>query len=307
MFKKLVFIGFHFLAITVLSYSQNVLHGHISCENEPIPYATVSTLDHSYGIYSNEKGLFTIDWPDSIHVDTLKVQALGYEEHYFICPILDSFYKVELKKEGLDLPQAIITSNAPTSIQIGSRLKKHFGSMAFTKPFWNLELGRILTLPKGGEEGYFESVSVFIAQGGNSTTPFQIRFFKMEEHNGSFSPISEITPATIVGAGSKRGKWTTVDISKYKIPITEEGVLVSVGWVYDNSEKYYYWRRWKQEIEGKMVPVKKRFWGGKFGLEDIPGEKGCWVRSDFGKWHYQIWDSTSSKVNQPMIRAIVRY
>lgn len=303
---KFLILVFSLFSVNANSQYNDINGAVLSAEGSPIAYATISTLDFKYGIYTNLSGEFRLTLPDSIAVDSLVISALGFES--INVPYFDSIkpYQIFLNKSIEILEKVEIVSSRTKTIEIGSISKRPEAISMFSYKSWSRRLGRVLKVSKY-QEGTIESVKIYVAKQGVRTTPFRVRFYQMLSTETGPYPAKEIVFENITSSASKKGKWVEIDVSKYAIPITSEGVLISIEWLYDKSDAYSYELNLNYDKEKDSIKSVQTGWGGSWGCEKVSGEDGAWVTNQEGTWIYRIVPNSNSSNVQPMVKAIVKY
>lgn len=285
--------------------SQNaIISGKVIGESGPIPYATVSSLDYSVGIYTNEFGNFELDTSQMPLIDSVLFEALGFKSIKLSIIELIHRESVYLEEEILDIPIVEIKSKRMRSYKIGTKSRRPDYVVVFDSISWNAKIGRSLKIPKG-ESGLIENISVFIASSGVPATPFRLRFFKLVHKKDRLQVGAELVLKSIIGRGIQKNKWLTVDVSEHNIPITDQGVLVSIEWLYDKSVKYQYKRLQRVQKDGEWIIQETKFWGSSFGVEKTKKGSLWWTCTNGIDWESN--KKNTNLFQHPMMKASVRY
>ncbi len=115
--------------------AQRLLTGVVKDHSSLIPlaYISVSLKDHFIGTTTNENGEFDFYIPDSITVDTLIVNSLGYKPVYYALDKIDKTLSIEMQSNSFELKEVTIR---PLSAEDYIRLAMRYVKMNYPdKPF----------------------------------------------------------------------------------------------------------------------------------------------------------------------------
>lgn len=105
-FMKVIFLGFFVFLFDIPSYSQHLFKGRIVSESDgsPIPFASVFLANTTFGIVSDEKGLFELEIPDGSY--EVVVRFVGFETIQFTlntAAMQAKGYQIRMKVEEQEL------------------------------------------------------------------------------------------------------------------------------------------------------------------------------------------------------------
>lgn len=111
-FKKLSFIWIGLISsLSVFSQSNSVISGIITNgeNSEPLPYASITLVNHPIGTISNEEGEFDFYIPKSKRTDTLSISFIGFNP--YLVPLRNISGPLEIKLRPADniLDEVILT------------------------------------------------------------------------------------------------------------------------------------------------------------------------------------------------------
>ena len=209
----------------------------------PIPYASISLAGEAAGGHSNEKGVFNIrveKFPAR-----LVVSSVGYENKEITVDVATHNLVIELKEKIVMLHEVVVTNSKVKPRTIGSP-KNDKGVMAYIAYNDFEQVGIIVnnhnqalyTNPKwlsiAIKIDYRPLVGVGVKPDGSRRVRLRIYELGSEENN-----LSDLLHDNIIAVAPQKGGWTTIDIEKYHLDLSQEGFIVAVEWlptVYENPE-----------------------------------------------------------------------
>ncbi|MDR0560828.1 MAG: carboxypeptidase-like regulatory domain-containing protein [Prevotellaceae bacterium] len=235
---------FFILCISNVStvFSQDFNGYIVSQNNKPVAYSSVYLSGKQTGIIADSAGRFRL--PYSIldyNTDTLTVSSTGYKSKKIAITDLKKFLEdrentIMLENEIITLEELIINSSSNSSRDYG---------------FFNLKSANIFISGKPGAKicVFIENEDAIdkIIQNINIKTDRQndktkkLRLFFCSKSGTDFVVNSFGKDDIIISDFSKKN--LTVDVSRYSIPFTKEGIYVGIEWIsqenqlHDRSEK----------------------------------------------------------------------
>lgn len=275
--------------------------GRVTSSDYPVEYATISSKNSLHGIYTDDHGNFFWRLADTVSIDSICISALGFKPKTISFLEFIQRNEFELDIDTTFVPPVEITAPRLKSMELGTSLRKPEVLSLFSRKTWYRRIGRVLRT-NGNQNGYLENIQVYLGKSGISTTPFRVRFYEMITTNTGYYPHNEIIRESIIGRGTKKGKWTTIQLEDYNIPISDRGVLISLEWIYNDSDEFSYQIPAKDK-RGSFI----RGWGGSWGCEIVENENGTWVTNSDNMWIYRIVENSRVTNAQPMIKARIKY
>ena len=197
---------------------------------EPIPYVNIWVQDENIGTTSQENGTFTIN----ISKDkTVVFSAVSYETKKIKIP---EDGKVVLKEAAIKLDEVVIEKIKQTKeLEIGDMERIHHTQLSGDKPWIYAKLFNYEE--KHNETPFIKNI-VFYSDSEIKDAKLKIRVFQLQD---SLPGIDLVDEDIIVSV--KRGfRKNTVDVSKYKLKIPKNGIVVGLEWLIipDNFYDYTY-------------------------------------------------------------------
>jgi hypothetical protein len=209
-------------------------------KNKPISYVNIWVENENIGTTSEENGEFTINTTEKSK--KLILSSVGYETKKI--PISDTKI-ILLKSKPITLDEVVISNPKNTKlIEIGDSKKRFYLPEPQDVPWF---FARKFQLDNNDEEVNFVKQIVFFTKSEVNNGIFRARIYEIKEDS---IPGADLITDEIIITTKKGEHKTTVDISKYKIQIPKEGIIVAFESLLVDQNKYY------QEVVS-LKPKKK--------------------------------------------------
>ncbi|RVU23351.1 hypothetical protein EOJ36_11510 [Sandaracinomonas limnophila] len=229
---KVIRIRFSFLSILgVLLFSipngllgQDQLINILDAEtNKPISYANLYFKKQNSVFTVNENGTFIISSKRKEINDTINISCVGYQTKQVIINKIANFDTIKLIPNIIELPEIQVNStNTKTFRTEKTKAKGSIGGIPNNQFMIGLSFDSTQFAFKK-----IEAVMVYIHRGGDSNTPFRIRFFKLQND----MPVDEeFYQINMVVHAAKTG-WNTFSISGNQPQIPSSGCFIAVEWL----------------------------------------------------------------------------
>lgn len=276
--------------ISFLGVNAQTISGQVISKpgNIPVPFATVTTQDHQWGINATEEGKFKFDLGLLAKEDTLVVTSVGYYESRIPYRQLREGVMVTLQVHTIQLAEVEIRrTGKKKDIWLGASQQDTHSSVGQIS--YNSIQELALYVPNYIQnEGFINKVGFWISGLGKPKTPFRVRIYKNE--NGM--PGEDLLNQSLI-VKAKRGKgWFNVDVSDYDIPFPADGFFVAMEWIVVPNKEYWF------DIKYPGGVIKSRF-GQSAGTTLEFKEDFARIRKNGGEW------SKYGQGYQPMFRAQV--
>ena len=136
-FAKILICSFILLIVSTFAKAQKqrVVSGIVkdASTKTPLPFISISLKKNFLGTTTNENGEFDFYIPDSITVDTLVINSLGYTPVYYSLDKIDKILTIELQSNSFELKEVTIRPlSAADYIRLAMRLvKKNYPDKPF--------------------------------------------------------------------------------------------------------------------------------------------------------------------------------
>jgi hypothetical protein len=231
---------------------------------QPLPFATAECFEKQWGRYADSAGKVII--PDSIWKNCeLTFSYVGYsvKNIRLQSPVADIY----LQKLPQLLNDILVKScNEFEEKKLEIRKNKSNYSLAFTAS--NNGFAWATFVPnKTGRRGIIQTISYGakrLYKDANSNAPVRLRFY--ERDIITRQPTNEISTENIIVVPGRFG-WRTHNISKYKIAVPENGIVVAFE-MYDAGPQYHFMYTHKM-IDGSLRTVEHYGWN----IDGITGDE----------------------------------
>ena len=221
------------LILLFLSFSMSVsaqIKGVVVDENnKPIPYVNIWVANENIGTTSEENGQFILNINpknqmllfSSIGFETIKKQILDCQ-------------KVILKPIIIKLDEVVISKPKNTKlIEIGNSKKRFYLPEPQVVPW---VLARKFQIDVNNNELKYVKEIIFFTKSDVDNGLFRARIFEVKKDS---MPGADLISEELI-ISTKKGKHKTiVDISKYKLQIPKEGIVVAFESLLLDQNKYY--------------------------------------------------------------------
>lgn len=240
----------------------------------PIPFATITTQNHKWGITASEEGEFRLDLNLLAKNDTLIVTSVGYFESRVLYRELKEGFKVRLQVQPIQLAEIKVRDTGRRKdIWLGASQKTTNSSVGHISFNGIQEIA--LFIPNYIQnEGFVNKVSFWISALGKPKTPFRVRIYK----NDNGMPGENLLNHNLI-VRAKRGKgWFDVDVSKFDIPFSIDGFFIGMEWIVVPDKEYWFDVKYPGNI------IKSKF-GQSAGTTLEFKEDFGRIRKNGGEWH----------------------
>ncbi len=288
--KRLVWV---LLLISQFTFSQ--IKGVVkdSLTGNPIPYVNIWVENENIGTTSEEDGTFELKTSKE---KKLVFSVLGFETK--ICKLSETS-EIILNPIVYQLDNVEITKLKNTKeLEIGDSKKIHHKHLSGDKPWI---YGKLFTYePKYSETPYLKNI-VFLSDSEKKDAKLKIRIFQLKDSLPDEDMLFEDVFVTV-----KKGmRKNVVDISKYKIKMPNNGIIIGLEWLIIEENKYLYeytYNKTKQStvnyapslvINYSEVENSFRYSGGR------------WIKSKINKIKIKETKPWDNKVMVPAINLIL--
>ncbi|MDI1317567.1 carboxypeptidase-like regulatory domain-containing protein [Flavobacterium sp.] len=218
--KVILFLFFTF------SISAQIKGVVIDENNKPISFVNIWVEDESIGTTSQENGTFSIDISSE---KTVVFSAVGFETKRMT---ISDKQKVVLKEAVFKLEEVVIEKSKQTKeLEIGGMKKIHHRQLSGDNPW-------IYAKRFNYDENYkatpFIKNIVFYSDSEIKNAKLKIRIFQLQDS----LPANDLIEEDIIVSVKKGMKKNVIDISKYKLKMPKNGVVIGLEWLII-AENYY--------------------------------------------------------------------
>ena len=262
-------------------------------KNNPVPYVNIWVENENIGTTSLENGTFSIN---SSNNKVMIFSAVGFETQKIK---VSENEKVVLKEAVYKLSEVVIEKIKQTKeIEIGDSQRIHHKQLSGDKPwiyakFFDYD-------EKYNETPFIKSI-VFYSDSEIKDAKLKIRIFQLQDS----IPTNDLIDEDIIVSVKKGMKKNKIDISKYKLKIPKNGVIIGLEWLIIPENLYEFrYRDYKLKKE-----ITLSYYAPSLVINYFYEENAFHYRS--GKWkrlrriktnNKEVWDN---KVLTPAINLIL--
>jgi hypothetical protein len=255
-----------FLLLTAgYSFGQTVLlKGRVldAETNEPLQFATIEIHSLHTGTIANEDGVFELAVDSQNHnLDTIEFSYLGYAKtRLSMADFLTSKDNILfLKPSHVSLGEVVVMPKKYKTVVLGIQDNKP-ESKQISNVF-NSKIGNYIANDKN-KMGWIKSVSYYMDAEGHPETPFRVRIYDLNKEKNC--PGNDILNENLVVSAGKSG-WFTIDLTKYNIQFSIDGVFVMMEWINSGDQYFYEKEMPKKNEKGETVREIRKFYGQTIG------------------------------------------
>lgn len=209
--------------------------------NEPIPFASLKFTDSEKGIYTNEKGVFSLE---NIKTDSLEISYLGYKTQIVLTTNITDTLKLVPKPTVLS--EVFLTTEKPKLELIGYS-KKSKNMSWFMQP--KQELTTLINIPVESNKAYVSKIHIPIGKhlyvNKNDKTkrvkPDFNSVFRLHLYSNKNNQPNErlLKIPLLVYCNQDSKKMQMINIEDKKIIYPKEGLFVGVEMIGNVDENGY--------------------------------------------------------------------
>jgi len=229
-------LAFYSILSPLSSQQKKILHIVDKSNISAIPYATISNLEKSQGIYANENGIFDLLSKEIIKFDTLIISAVGYIDKKVLVNDIYSKDTILLTVSDVTLNQVVVTPSDATIKEtngyfIGVLQKKNEGVLRKCDSKYGGEYA--VRMEKYNTDDEINKIFVYLEASKGNTAPFRIKIYN--ERNGLPSTLLH---SMIVKPKRKLKRWKSIPVNNITVTQNEKVFYVAFEWLETNKKKY---------------------------------------------------------------------
>lgn len=211
-------------------FSQDINVSVVSNDTIPLAYTSVYLKNVQIGVMTDTTGQFSL--PNTFlnhHLDTLIVSCVGYKIVKIPVSDLIQFFqntgnKIILDTDILTLDEVTVYSSSGTSEDFGFYNLKSSNTLLSGKPGSRV---CVFIENTAGITKIIQNVKIKVDKQNDKTKKLQL-FFCSKSDDGFI--VNDFTEDNIIISDFSK-KNLIVDVSKYSIPFTEDGIYIGVEWI----------------------------------------------------------------------------
>lgn len=249
---------------------------------EGIPYAAIELRKTHTGIITDDKGRFKIELEQFSPDDSLYVTSLSYNKQVYSISSFGGIDKLTfyLTIKSIDVPAVSVIGKPGKFEKKGN--KSWFSRGSLYMDTHGQQTALYISNPDTFK-GTISKVNYYLSGKGNTDAPFRVRIYNRDTITGK--PAKDLLPEIVVVKPVNGSGWFSVNVSRFEIPIPQDGFFVAMEGVFPNDFEYYF------EGSGfKDINSENEEDGDDFAPENITyGQQLGYSRgSENNTWHYSI-------------------
>jgi hypothetical protein len=218
-----------FLVLSITTKSQTLIKCQLldSATKAPVEFANVGIVSKAFGTVTNEKGEFTLNVPDSLADQKIRISLLGYKTKDIPVKNLSGKTTVFLSEAAYNLNEVAVKPRKTKHKVLGNKTTSKMSICGFTSNTLGCEMGVKLNVKH--KETWLKKLSFNIATNVYDSLIFRVNIYKKNKDGDPGDNL--LTKSLFVVPPSKTGL-VEVDISKLYL-FVDEDVFVSLEWIKD--------------------------------------------------------------------------
>jgi hypothetical protein len=223
-------IGFlSFLLISTLSHSQTLIKCLVldSATKAPVEFANVGIVAKSFGTVTDEKGEFTLNVPDSLANQKIRISILGYKTKDLPVKYFAGHPTILLSPAAYNLNEVAVKPRKTKHKVLGNETTSKMAICGFTSNKLGCELGVKLNIKH--KETWLKKLSFNIVNNIYDSLIFRVNIYKKDANGQPGENL--LTKSLFVTPANKTGL-VEVDLSKLFL-LVDDDVFVTLEWIKD--------------------------------------------------------------------------
>lgn len=226
-------LSFHFFLIFfITAHSQTVIKCRVldSASKAPVEFANAGIVSKAFGTVTDEKGEFTLNVPDSLLEEKIKISILGYKAKAIPVKKLINTSVVYLSESAYNLSEVAVKPKKTKHKVLGNETKSQMATCGFTSNKLGCELGVKLNIKH--KETQLKKLSFNIARNVYDSLIFRVNIYKKDKDGQPGENL--LTKSLFVTPQAKTGL-VEVDLSKLYL-FVDDDVFVTIEWIKDYGD-----------------------------------------------------------------------
>ena len=218
-----------FLIFSISVNSQNIIKCRVldSASKAPVEFANAGIVSRAFGTVTDEKGEFTLNVPDSLMQEKIRISILGYKTKDISLKKLMSASVIYLAEAAYNLNEVSVKPKKTKHKVLGNETTSKSATCGFTSNKLGCEMGVKLNIKH--KETHLKKLSFNIAGNVYDSLIFRVNIYKADKDGKPGENL--LTKSLFVTPAAKTGL-TEVDLSKLYL-FVDDDVFVSLEWIKD--------------------------------------------------------------------------
>ncbi len=224
-----IFLTYFFLIFFGTVNSQTIIKCKVldSASKAPVMFANAGIVSKAFGTVTDEKGEFTLNVPDSLMNEKIRISILGYKSKDIYLKKLMNTPVLYLSEAAYNLSEVAVKPKKTKHKVLGNETTTKVSTCGFTSNTLGCEMGVKLNIKH--KETQLKKLSFNIVRNIYDSLIFRVNIYKTTKDGKPGENI--LTKSLFVQPTSKTGL-VEVDLSKLYL-FVDEDVFVSIEWIKD--------------------------------------------------------------------------
>jgi len=220
---------FLFFIISIAAWSQTIIKCQVldSASKEPVVFANVGIVSKAFGTVTDEKGEFTLNVPDSLATQKIRISLLGYNVKNVPVKTLAAQKVIFLSEAAYHLNEVSVKPKKTKHKVLGNETTNQMATCGFTSNKLGSEMGVKLNIKH--KETYLKKLSFNIVRNIYDSLIFRVNIYKKDKDGQPGENL--LTKSLFVTPPNKTGL-VEVDLSKLYL-FVDDDVFVTIEWIKD--------------------------------------------------------------------------
>ncbi len=220
---------YFFLFFFISVHSQNIIKCKVldSASKAPVQFANAGIVSKAFGTVTDDKGEFTLNVPDSLMHEKIRISILGYKSKDISLKKLISTSVVYLPEASYNLSEVAVKPKKTKHKVLGNETTSKAATCGFTSNKLGCEMGVKLNIKH--KETQLKKLSFNIVKNVYDSLIFRVNIYKKDKEGNPGENL--LTKSLFVTPTSKTGL-VEVDLSKLYL-FVDDDVFISLEWIKD--------------------------------------------------------------------------
>jgi hypothetical protein len=260
------------LLVSINTDAQTVLKCTLldSATKAPVEYVNVGIPNKGVGTVSNEKGVFTLNIPDSLANETIKISAIGYASKTIRINQLKTITSLYLATQSVGLKEVTIKPHTIKQTVLGNKTTAQ--AITITSAGKNLgwEIATFLNIKH--KQTYLKTVKISMVKNPYTNAKYRVNIYA-KDAKGNIG--ENILKQPIIGTFPTTKSVIEIDLTKYNVYVDDD--------VYVAIEQISMYESGKNQITFSAKLMDKIYFreSSQGAWQHLPVGVGMWVDAEY--------------------------
>ncbi len=223
---------YFFLIFSITAHSQTIIKCRVldSASKAPVEFANAGIVSKAFGTVTNEKGEFSLNVPDSLMNEKIRISILGYKSKNILLKNLINTPVVYLSESSYNLSEVSVKPKKTKHKILGNETTSKMATCGFTSNKLGCELGVKLNIKH--KETQLKKLSFNIVRNVYDSLIFRVNIYKKDADGQPGENL--LTKSLFVTPQTQTGL-VEVDLSQLYL-FVDDDVFVTIEWIKDYGD-----------------------------------------------------------------------